>query len=194
MASLLGPVLFILYTAPLFDVMDSHSVFHHSFADDTQLQNSAPPQQVDELMQQCVHDIKSWMTRNKLKLNDDNTGTLIISLPRISNSIPLPDSRSVGNSTVRFSQSARFLGVTFDIHLTITAHVVNLIRTANFQLHDINSMQHNLSVQATKTLVSAFVLSQLDYCNSLLSGCPQYLYKQNSKGSEQCSPPHLESS
>ena len=135
---------------------------------------------------------RGWPTTNKL--NDDNTGTLIISLPRISNSIPLPDSRSVGNSTVRFSQSARFLGVTFDIHLTITAHVVNLIRTANFQLHDINSMQHNLSVQATKTLVSAFVLSQLDYCNSLLSGCPQYLYKQNSKGSEQCSPPHLESS
>ena len=56
--------------------MDSHSVLHHSFADDTQLQKSAPPQQVDELiqsMQQCVHDIKSWTTQGKLKLNDDKT-------------------------------------------------------------------------------------------------------------------------
>ena len=39
----------------------------------------------------------------------------------------------------------------------------------------INSIRHYLSVQATKTLVSAFVLSRLDFCNSFLSGCPQYL-------------------
>ena len=31
-----------------------------------------------------------------------------------------------------------------------------------------------LTVKATKTLVCAFVLSKLDYCNSLLSGCPLY--------------------
>ena len=154
------------------------------FADGTQLQNSAPPQQVDELiqsMQQCVHDVKSWMTHNKLKLNDDKTEALIISAPRILNSTPLSDSLTVGNSTVRFSLSARYLGVTLDMHSTMTAHVVNLIRTANFELHRINSIRHYLSVQATKTLVSAFVLSLLDYCISRLSGCPQYLLNRLQK-------------
>ena len=119
-----------LCTAPLPDVKDSHSVLHHSFADDTQSQKPAPPQQVDELiqsMQQCVHDVKSWMTHNKLKLNDNKTEALIIFAPRISNSIHLPDSLIVGNLTVSFSQSAKYLGVTLDIHLTMTAHVVNLI-------------------------------------------------------------------
>ena len=84
--SVLGPVLFVLYTAPLSNVMDSQSVLHHSIADNTQLQKYAPPQQVNELiqfMQQCVHDVKSWMTPNKLKLNDGKTEALIKSAPRI---------------------------------------------------------------------------------------------------------------
>ena len=132
-------------------------------------------------MQLCVHDVKLWMTHIKLKLNDDKTEAMIVYAPRISNSIPLPDSLTVGNSTVRFSQSAKYLGVTLDMHLTMTAHIVNLIRTANFELRRINFIRHYLSVQATKTLVSAFVLSRLVYCNSILSGCPQYLLNRLQK-------------
>ena len=67
------------------------------------------------------------------------------------------------------------------MHLTTTAHVLNLIRTTNFELRRINSIRHYLSVQATKTLVSAFVLSRLDYCNSLLFGCPPYLLNRLQK-------------
>ena len=63
----------------------------------------------------------------------------------------------------------------------MTAHVVNLIRTANFELRRINAIWHYLSVQATQTLVSAFVLSRLDYCNSHLSGCPQCLLNRLQK-------------
>ena len=79
-------------------------------------------------------------------------GALIISAPRISNSIRLPDSLTVGNSTVRFSQSAKYLGVTLDMHLTMTAHVVDQIRTADFELRRIDSVRHYLSVQVTKLL------------------------------------------
>ena len=60
-------------------------------------------------------------------------------------------------------------------------HVSNLVRSANFELRRISSIRHLLSTDATKTLVSAFVLSRLDYCNSLLFGCSQYLLNKLQK-------------
>ena len=40
--SVLGPILFIMYIKPLSAIIDSHSITHHSFADDLQLHMSAP--------------------------------------------------------------------------------------------------------------------------------------------------------
>ena len=79
------------------------------------------------------------------------------------------------------SDSVKNLGVTFDCHLTMKTHVSNLVRSANFELRRISSIRHLLSTDATNTLVSAFVLSRLDYCNSLLLGCPQYLLNKLQK-------------
>ena len=39
--SILGPMLFTMYVKPLSAIIDSHSIIHHSFADDLQLQMSA---------------------------------------------------------------------------------------------------------------------------------------------------------
>ena len=44
--------------------------------------------------------------------------------------------------------------------------------TLNWQ---IGSVRHLLTAQATQTLVYAFILSRLDFCNCLLAGCPQFL-------------------
>ena len=41
-SSVLGSTLFSMYTKPLSTIIDSHSIIHHSFADDLQLQVSAP--------------------------------------------------------------------------------------------------------------------------------------------------------
>ena len=49
---------------------------HHSFADDSQLQMSAPPDRIFELlhsMQSCISDVAAWATANMLKLNDNKT-------------------------------------------------------------------------------------------------------------------------
>ena len=70
---ILGPILFVLYTTPLSDIIANHTVNHQLFADDTQIQESAPLSEVTTLTKElnaCTDDIKTWMTENQLKLND----------------------------------------------------------------------------------------------------------------------------
>ena len=182
--SVLGPILFILYTTPLSNVISSHDVLSQSFADDTQLQKSCKPSEVTSLtfsIQECVKDVKSWMTYNKLKLNDEKTEVLIVASPRASLSNPLPDSLVVGSSTVSVCSSARNLGVIIDSNLSMKNQVSSIISSANFELRKISSIRHFLTVDATKTLVCAFILSRLDYCNSLLVNCPQDLINRLQK-------------
>ena len=82
-------------------------------------------------MQECIHDVKVWMSSNKLKLNDGKTGAMIVSSQKMSASLPMPDSLTVSTSNVMFSQSAKTLGVILDTHLTMKNQVINLTRTAN---------------------------------------------------------------
>ena len=62
------------------------------------------------------------------------------------------------------------LGLTLDCHLTMNAHVTNIARTCYFELRRSASIRRFLTSTATATLVSAFALSRIDYCNSLLLG------------------------
>ena len=85
--SVLGPVLFVLYTTPLSDIIANHSVNHQLFADDTQLQKSTPPNDVQSLthdLQSCTDDIKAWMCNNQLKLNEVKTEAILFSTPSLS--------------------------------------------------------------------------------------------------------------
>ncbi len=52
-------------------------------------------------------------------------------------------------------------------------HITKTCQTAYIELRRISSIRQYLTQDATKTLVSACILSKLDYCNSLLAGCSQ---------------------
>ena len=176
--SVLGPVLFILYTKPLSSLISHHSVSSQSFADDTQIHDTCLPGQLDSTVlrvRECVDDVRRWMTCNKLKLNDDKTEILLIH----PQNKPLPPSApsfiSIGNSNITLSTSARNLGVTFTDTLSMDKHITNICRSAYIELRKISTIRHLLSFDATKTLVCTLVLSKFDYCNTLFAGIPQHL-------------------
>ena len=82
--SVLGPLLFLIYVFPLKELISRHSISRHGFADDTQLYNLLPRTNalardaVIRKMEKCVSDVRGWMCKNKLKLNDDKTECLVI--------------------------------------------------------------------------------------------------------------------
>ena len=69
----------------------------------------------------------------------------------------------------------RNLGVTFDHHMNLTQHVDNICQIAYQSIREISSIRSCLTTDATKTLMCSYVLSRLDYCNSLLYGCDKTL-------------------
>ena len=76
------------------------------------------------------------------------------------------------NLSIPFSPSAKNLGVTIDCNLSMKVFISQTVRSCNFHLRRIASIRKYLSTDATVKLLSCFILSRLDYCNSLLSGLP----------------------
>ena len=74
--------------------------------------------------------------------------------------------------------SARNLGVIIDSQLCLDAQVAAVYRCGYYQLRQLRPIIRSLSAKAIETLVQAFVSSRLDYCNSLLYGVADGLYRR----------------
>ena len=162
-----------MYIKPLSAIIDSHSIIHHSFADDLQLHMSAPSDIISELlhsMQSCINYVNARATANMLKLNDSKTELMLVTSKRSRHLHNLPTSITIGNAQIPYKQSVMNFSFTLDYHLTMNEHVSNIARTCYFVLRRLESICRFLTSTATATLVSVFVLSRIDCCNTLLFG------------------------
>uniref|UniRef100_A0A8P4KLV1 Reverse transcriptase domain-containing protein n=1 Tax=Dicentrarchus labrax TaxID=13489 RepID=A0A8P4KLV1_DICLA len=171
--SVLGPILFTLYMLPLGNIIRNHSINLHCYADDTQLYLSIKPDEINQLskLQICLKDLKSWMSCNFLMLNSEKNKILVLGPKNLRDSLS-KDIVTLDGITLASSTTVRNLGVIFDQDLSFNSHMKQTSRTAFFHLRNITKIRHILSQTDAEKQIHAFVTSRLDYCNSLLSGCP----------------------
>ena len=170
--SVLGPILFLLYTADVLQLVRSHQLQPHAYADDTQICGSCRPSDVNILQERvsdCIDEVSTWMMANRLQFNPIKTEVLWCSSARRSHQIPTRQVR-VGNSAVLPQSAVRDLGVYIDADVTMSAHVTATIRACFAALRQIRSVRRSLTQDALLTLIRSLVITKLDFCCSVLAG------------------------
>ena len=125
--SVLGPRLFIMYSADLANKALEHDIKFHGYADKTQLCVYCRPEEIAATtpkLECCITDMDSWMSANRLKLNMDKTELLWAgtryNMSMLNDSSP---ALQLNNVTVNASQHVRVLGVHLSSDPSLDKHV-----------------------------------------------------------------------
>ena len=137
--SVLRPILYVLYTAPLAEILRFHEMQFHFYADDTQLYISFSTNNDMELTNgiakigKCLSDINKWMSINRLKLNKDKTELLYL-FSKYNPQLSLPPLR-FGTDIIKPSPHARNIGAIFDTTMSMLPHVNNVCKSGLSSQH-----------------------------------------------------------
>ena len=120
--SVLGPLLFLLYTAELFSVVESNL---YGYADDSTLVAVVPSPgeriAVSESMNHDLNRVSVWCNLWSMKLNSSKNKTMIVSRSRTIR--PQLTPMTLDGTVLKESADLVILGVTFDAKMTFEKHL-----------------------------------------------------------------------
>ena len=163
--SVLGQLLFLIYIAPLTNIIQSYSSIHyHLYSDDILLYTSLSRNYTSNRndLSLCATEIRAWLLNNML-LNASKSE--LINIPETYYDLPVI---SVNGIIVEPSSSIRYLGFTIDANLTFKNHINNPCKRSNYQLHMIRHIRKYINNDLCRILVNSLAMSPIDYCCSIL--------------------------
>ena len=175
--SRIGPNEFPPITSPLFAIAVKHNVEIYMYVDDTQL---FVPFRVEEYasvmvrLEACItdHEVRTWLSENHLRLNDEKTEFLFMGPKQLINNIEGSKTICIDDSIITASPCAKNIGAMLDSQLDTRTHVNDIVRASCYHLRNIGQYCPNITVEDGSALIHAFIFSNLDNMNSLLDGLP----------------------
>ena len=173
--SVIGPLLFNLYSSDLETIAQRHNLSFHQYADDKKVYPSCIPGETEQLQNRlsvCVNEMAAWMESNSLKLNRSKTEAIWFSSLRKVNKLPTKQIRIL-DTFISLSESVKSLGVFIDRNLSMNSHISRMLQAGFSALRQIRSIKKCLSYDSLKTFAVALIVSRIDYCNTLFAGLPE---------------------
>ena len=169
--SILGPLLFCLYTQEIHQIISKYGLQYHIFADDIQIYSPLTADCVQmNILKDCLDKIKTWTNRNSLKLNDLKTKFVEI---RTRNSYNFLNSFTILNKNFECDSYAKNLGVIIDENLCFNNQINEVCKSGFVFLRQLWRISSKVKSITLKTqLVHSCILSKIDYCNSLYLNLP----------------------
>ena len=144
--SVLGPLLFTLYTTQIYLSL-----------------SKTDPEMSLSLVQQCLQDVSDWMIASKLKLNPDKTEFILIGTKAQRDKFKKYFPTKLLDQDVTPTDSAQNLGVKFDKDFNFKKHISKVCRSCYYHIRDLRRLRRCLTAAVTETIATSLVSSKLDY-------------------------------
>jgi hypothetical protein len=168
--SILGPILFNLYTLPINKALLQYTSNTVSYVDDIQFTFSDHPNKLQSLIDKTSSALKCLQSESyklDLTLNTNKTKFMTICtkpmLTKHQNKIP-PEIK-FNSCSISSTSEHKNLGIIFDQQLNFNSHHQSILKNCYGILYSLKSIKKNLSSKHKQIIVNSLIFSKLHYAD-----------------------------
>ena len=174
--SILGPILFIIFTHDFKQALNLPDLHITAYADDTQLIVSGKTYvEIKEKLEKAIKEASNWFTKNSLCINAGKSEILVIGTPRKLQKLGKLHNLQVEEGdeikTLEVLDNIKILGVYIDKYMNWNKQVDNVKRKAYLATRNMLRVKDILPREARRKLYDSMITPHFNYCDIVWNGC-----------------------